>query len=175
MIGALTRTFGGPRTYSAARRSAHGFTLVELVVTVALIALIATMALPLSELTVRRTKEAELRRALIEIRDALDAYKRAGDEGRIVRRADESGFPADLQTLVQGVTDARDPQSRKIYFLRRVPRDPFHLDPTAPPETTWGLRSYESPASEPRPGKDVFDVFSNAQGTGLNGVPYAQW
>lgn len=153
----------------------RGFTLIELLITVAIIATLASIALPLSEVTVQRAKESELRTALRQIRDALDAHKRATDEGRIQRSADQSGYPPTLAALVEGVSDARSPAGAKIYFLRRVPRDPMHPDAAAPPESTWRLRSYESPPDRPAPGKDVFDVFSASERVGLNGVPYREW
>jgi len=150
-------------------KSGHsGFTLIEVLITAAIVAVLASIALPLAELAAQREKETELRRALREIRDALDAYKRASDEGRIVRSPDQSGYPPVLGALVEGVTDAKSPTGARIYFLRRVPRDPFH------PES-WGLRSYESPPGEPRPGRDVFDVHSLSDRRGLNGVPYREW
>jgi general secretion pathway protein G len=156
-------------------RASRGFTLIELLITVAIVATLASIALPLAELAVQRSKETELRRALREIRDALDAYKRASDEGRIQRSPDQSGYPSTLAALVEGVTDAKSPTGAKIYFLRRLPPDPLHPDPKAPPERTWGLRGYESPPHEPKPGKDVFDVHSLSERAGLNGVPYHQW
>jgi len=153
----------------------RGFTLIELLITVAIIATLASIALPLSEVTVQRAKEEELRKSLRQIRDALDAYKRTSDEGRIQRSADQSGYPPTLGALVEGVSDARSPTGAKIYFLRRVPRDPMHPDPAAAPESTWRLRSYESPPDRPAPGKDVFDVFSASERVGLNAVPYREW
>lgn len=158
-----------------AKTHAAGFTLIELLVTVAIVALLASVALPLSEVAVQRTKEQELNRSLREIREAIDAYKRYVDEGRIKRAADASGYPPDLAVLVEGVQDARSPTPSRIRLLRRIPRDPFHKDADTPPEKTWGLRSYESPHDDPRPGKDVFDVYSLAPGTGLNGIPYKDW
>ena len=158
-----------------AKASAGGFTLIELLITVAIVALLASVALPLSEVAVQRTKEQELRRSLREIRDAIDAYKRHVDEGRIKRAADASGYPPNLTVLVEGVQDARSPKPSRIRFLRRVPRDPFYGDPDTPPEKTWGLRSYESPHDDPRPGKDVFDVYSLSLGAGLNGIAYKEW
>lgn len=153
----------------------RGFTLIEVLITAAIVAVLASIALPLSEMTVQRAKEQDLRRALREIRDALDAYKRASDEGRIVRSPEQSGYPPTLQALVEGVTDAKSPNSAKIYFLRRLPRDPFHADTTTPPERTWGVRSYDSAPHDPRPGKDVFDVYSVSARVGLNGVPLRHW
>jgi len=161
------------RTTEYAKRLT-GFTLIELVVTVAIVAVLASAALPLAQLTVQRAKENELRHALRQIRDAIDAYKQASDDGRIARRADLSGYPPSLSVLVEGVRDARAPQEQQIYFLRRLPRDPFAASALAPQET-WGRRSYDSPAAEPRAGDDVFDVYSLAEGTGLNGIPYRQW
>ncbi len=156
-------------------RSAGGFTLIELLITVAIVALLASVALPLSELSVQRGKEQELRRSLRELREAIDAYKRASDEGQIARAADQSGYPLTLTALVDGVADAKSPKEVKIYFLRRIPRDPFSDSPSTAPEQTWGPRSYESPADNPRPGRDVFDVYSLSPGNGMNGIPYKDW
>jgi len=153
----------------------RGFTLIEVLITVAIVATLASVALPLTEVAMQRSKETDLRRALREVRDALDAYKRASDEGRILRAADQSGYPPNLAALVEGVTDAKSPAEKKIYFLRRLPRDPLHPDTTAPPENTWGLRSYDSPPFDPKPGRDVFDVHSLSDRKGLNGVAYRLW
>lgn len=156
-------------------RPQGGFTLIEVVITAAIVATLASIALPLTEIAMQRSRETELRRALHQIRDALDAYKRASDEGRIVRSPDQSGYPPTLSSLVEGVTDAKSPTGRKIYFLRRIPRDPVAADGEAAPEATWGLRSYESSPLEPRAGKDVFDVHSLSERKGLNGVAYREW
>jgi len=153
----------------------RGFTLIELVITVAIVGLLATAAAPLAELGYRRAKEQDLRLALRELRTAVDAYKAAADQGRIMTEVGASGYPPSLDVLVTGVEDARNPDGAKIYFLRRVPRDPFFPDAAATPATTWGLRSYESPPEDPRPGDDVFDVHSLSAGTGINGVPYREW
>lgn len=157
-------------------KRAPGFTLIELLITVALIALLATMVVPVGELAVQRGREQELRLALREIRSAIDAYKLASDEGRIPRKADESGYPKTLDLLVQGVPDAKSPdKQRRIYFLRRLPRDPLADDPNLSAAETWGKRSYKSPPENPQAGEDVFDVYSLSEGTGLNGIPYRQW
>lgn len=153
------------------RRLQRGFTLIELLVSVAIVALLASVALPFAELTAQREKERELRMALRQIRTAIDAYKQASDEGRIVRSPDQSGYPPDLQALVDGVPDAKDPGNAKIYFLRRIPHDPFAEASSA----TWGLRSYDSPPQAPSAGRDVYDVFSLSPRIGINGMPYKEW
>lgn len=152
----------------------RGFTLLELLVTLALVALFATMAQPLTELFVKRNQEADLRSALRQIRDALDAYKQAADEGRVTVSPGESGYPKSLTVLVQGVVDNKSPDKAVIYFLRRIPRDPM-ADRNLKPEETWGKRSYKSPWDRPRPGEDVFDVYSQSTEVGLNGIPYNEW
>lgn len=153
----------------------NGFTLIELVITVAIIGVLATAVLPLANLVSIRNKEQDLRVALRQLRDAIDAYRLAVDEGRITKGVLESGYPQTLESLVEGVVDAKNPKKTKIYFLRRIPRDPMHADPAVPAVETWGIRSYESPPDDPSPGNDVFDVYSLSQVEGLNGVPYAQW
>jgi general secretion pathway protein G len=153
-----------------------GFTLVELVVTVGIVSLLAAAAVPSAQLMYQREREAELRGALRTIRAALDAYKVASDTGKIRKKLDQTGYPPDLQVLVDGVADASSPKEGvKIYFLRRLPRDPFWPDATTPPADTWGLRSYASPPDDPQPGADVYDVHSRSSRTGLNGVPYRDW
>ena len=154
---------------------ARGFTLIELMIVLAVMALLATLVVPVAEVTVQRSREQELRLALREIRTAIDAYKKAVDEGRVPKKADATGYPETLEILVEGVDDAKDPKKRRIYFLRRLPRDPMHADTSVEPAQTWGKRSYESEPNEPREGKDVYDVFSRSTLVGLNGIPYNRW
>lgn len=149
------------------RGKCGGFTLIELVITVAIVAILASVALPLNELVVQRGKEQDLRRALREIRESIDAYKQASDEGRIARKIGESGYPRRLEDLVAGVEDRKSPKGERIYFLRRIPQDPF--------ADAWGLRSYASPPEDPKEGDDVYDVYSRSEGIGINGKPYRQW
>lgn len=153
----------------------RGFSLIELLVVVSIISILATIGLPLAELAQKRTKEEELRQALREIRSGLDAYKKAVDQGHITRVAGASGYPPQLDVLVDGITDAQSPQGEKLFFLRRIPRDPLAADEVRKAADTWGLRSYASTAENPKPGKDVYDVYSKAEGVGMNGQPYRSW
>lgn len=153
-----------------------GFTFIELAITVAIVALLATIVLPVAELTTKRNQEYELRLALREIRSALDTYKRAVEEGHVATAAGKSGYPPSLKELVDGVVDERSPdRNSRIFFLRHIPRDPTFPDPAAADEDTWGKRSYESSADAPEEGDDVFDVYSLAHDIGLNGIPYRNW
>ncbi len=157
------------------RFSVRGFTLIELLVTIAIVSVLAAVTLPLAERAVTRTKEQELRVALRQIREGIDAYKRAHDEGRIPRRAGESGYPPSLELLVEGVVDPKSPARSMIYFMRRIPRNPFWTDPSTPAARTWGRRSYASSFDNPREGDDVFDVYVPGEARGMNGVPYREW
>ena len=154
----------------------QGFTLIELIITVAIIGLLASVVLPLAEVSVQRTKEQDLRLALREIRGALDAYKKAVDDGNITVTVGMPSYPESLQVLVDGVKDVKNPTNNSmIYFLRRIPRDPMATENAKSNEETWGKRSYESSADDPQEGKDVYDVYSLSSDIGMNGIPYKKW
>lgn len=155
-------------------RYVTGFTLIEMVVVVAIVGILAAAAQPLLELQSRRQKEFALRQGLRTLRTAIDAYHQAAADGKIAPPDNQSGYPPTLQVLTDGVPESGAPKSRQVYFLRRLPRDPF-ADVSAPAAQTWGLRSYDSPPDAPQPGRDVFDIHSQADGTGLDGTPYREW
>ena len=175
----------------------RGFSLIELLISLAILGLLAGMAAPMMELAHKRQKEQELHAALKEIRQAIDAYKQAADEGRIERKADETGYPPNLEVLYKGVEEVaqkpaaglnvvlqqpktafdkpEEKKKKKLVFLRRLPRDPFYPDTSVKPEDSWGKRSYESDWDKPKAGKDVYDVYSLSPDTALDGTPYREW
>ncbi|NZA25163.1 type II secretion system protein [Luteimonas sp. SJ-92] len=158
------------------RRQRHrGFSFIELMAALAIMAILLLIAVPSARVAVQRHKEVELRSALAEIRRAIDRYKLAAEQGRILVESGGTGYPPDLRTLVDGVEDAGSPSRTMIYFLRRVPPDPFNQRSYAAPEESWGLRSYDTPPDRPAAGEDVFDVYSTSTGIGLNGVAYRDW
>lgn len=159
-----------------------GFSLIELLVTVVIVSILASGALPMFQLSVQRAKEVELRNSLRQIREAIDAYKAAFDQGRISKTGTEiqlgviqNGYPPNLTVLAEGVVDASSPKKTKIKFLRRIPRDPMAENSDVPAAETWGTRTYESSADDPKEGEDVYDVYSKSTQIGINGVPYKQW
>jgi len=153
----------------------RGFTFIEMVVTLGLVGLLALVSLPLQEVTSVRLKESDLRLALRQIRTAIDAYKAAADTGMINHAVGDSGYPPNLEVLVNGVENTQDVTQAKLVFLRRIPRDPFQADASLPAERTWNLRSYGSPPDDPRPGADVYDVASSSPRKGMNGISYKDW
>lgn len=157
-----------------ARSKLYGFTLIELMVALVLLALIVTSAAPVMQLAVKRSKEQELRRALWQIRDGIDAYKKAYDDGLIKNSPDKSGYPQSLQALVDGIEITRNGKKQQFYFLRRIPRDPFSAEGSTA-AASWGKRSYASSYQEPKEGHDIYDVYSLSEETGLDKRPYREW
>lgn len=159
----------------------RGFTLIEMLVTVVIVAILASAVFPLTHLARKREKETQLRQRLHEIRSAIDTYKRAADSGHIVLKSGESGYPPTLLVLMAGVDDAKPAtvngmlKPGKLYFLRHIPRDPFAEDLELLPQDTWGLRSYASSHEDPKVGADVFDVYSKSKVVGLNEQSYNEW
>ena len=153
----------------------QGFSLMELLASAVILGLLASVAVPFVETAVKREKEHNLRIALRDLRQAIDAYKDAASAGKIAVADGQSGYPPSLTALTAGVVDLSHPQGPPLYFLRRIPRDPFFPDSSVAAANTWLLRSYASDVAHPKPGDDVFDVYSSSTLTGLNGVEYSEW
>lgn len=163
MNSAVRRKAFGER-YAGNR--AGGFTLIELIVATTILMILTSMALPLARVVIKREKERDLRRAIWEMRDAIDRYKDASERGAFQIKVGSEGYPPDLQTLVDGV----DVGGKKLKFLRRIPVDPMTGG------TDWGMRSMQDdPDSDSWGGQSVFDVYSKSQGTALDGTKYSTW
>ena len=174
----FARDTGARVTCARARGTSHvardaGFTFVELLVVCTLLLILATAVMPMAKVTVQRQKEAELHRALREMRTAIDKFKEAADNGQISMfdmKTGAEGYPPDLETLVEGVSVVGDASGRKLKFLRRIPIDPMTSS------TEWGMRSYQDkPDSTSWGGQNVYDVFTKSKGTALDGTKYIDW
>jgi general secretion pathway protein G len=153
----------------------YGFTLIELVVTVMIVAILAAGAVPLVQLTSQRNQETELRQALRQIREAIDLYKKAVDEGLVKKTLDQTGYPPNLEVLEQGVINQKDIKGKVIKFIRKIPRDPMNKEPDLKPAETWGKRSYASDVNAPAEGTDVYDVYSLSTKKAIDGTMYNTW
>ena len=155
------------------KRGEHGFTFLELVIVTAILMILASTIMPMTQVTAQRQREVELRRSLREIRTAIDKFKDAVDQGQIPTTELEpgnEGYPPDLETLVNGVSAANDATGRKLKFLRKIPIDPMTNS------QDWGKRAYQDrPDSQSWGGKNVFDVYTTYKGTGLDGTKYQDW
>lgn len=160
-------------TQATRRGLERGYSFIELLVVSSIILILASAAMPLAKVTATRQREAELRRVLREMRTAIDRYKDAADLGQIGAleiKAGSEGYPADLDTLVEGVAAANDATGRKLKFLRRIPVDPMTRS------TEWGLRAYQDAPDATRwGGQNVFDVYTTHTGTALDGTKYRDW
>ena len=155
------------------RRGERGYSFVELLVVSVILLVLASAIAPLTQATIQRQREVELRRSLREIRTAIDKYKDAVDLGVIGGanlESENQGYPPDLETLVEGVEPVNDASGGRVKFLRRIPRDPITK------QGEWGLRSYQDEPDSSRWGGDnVYDVYSTAPGTALDGSRYREW
>ena len=155
-----------PEKMAQPRLGTRGFTLIELIVATAILVILTGMAIPMARVTIKRTKERELRHNLWELRDAIDRYKDAADRQAFQIKVGTEGYPPDLDTLVNGV----DVGGKKLKFLRRVPVDPMTGN------TDWGLRSMQDdPTSDSWDGENVFDVYTKSEGVALDGTKYKDW
>ena len=152
-----------------------GFTLIELVVTVLIVAILAAGAVPIAQLTIQRNQETELKQALRQIREAIDLYKKAVDEGLVKKTLDQSGYPPSLEVLEEGVINQKDTKGKVIKFIRKIPRDPMNKEPDLKPAETWAKRSYASDVSSPSEGADVYDVYSRSNKKAIDGTLYQSW
>jgi general secretion pathway protein G len=152
-----------------------GFTLIELVVTVMIVAILAAGAVPMAQLTIQRNQETELKQALRQIREAIDLYKKAVDEGLVKKTLDQSGYPPSLEVLEEGVINQKDTKGKVIKFIRKIPRDPMNKEPDLKPAETWAKRSYASDVSSPSEGADVYDVYSRSNKKAIDGTLYQSW
>ena len=153
--------------HGASTKPARGFTLLELIIATAILSILTMMALPLARVTIQREREKELRRALWDMRDAIDRYKDAADRNAFQTKVDSGGYPPDLETLVKGV-EAQG--GKKMRFLRSLPIDPMTKS------KEWGMRSMQDdPDSDSWGGQSVFDVYTKSEGTALDGTKYKDW
>jgi general secretion pathway protein G len=160
------KSIEGRAEMRCAHAAERGLTLIELIVTVAILAILASAAVPIARFQVKRQKERELRYDLWMMRDAIDKYKDAADRGAFQTKVDSQNYPPDLETLVNGV----DVQTKKVKFLRQIPIDPMTN------QADWGLRSMQDdPTSDSYGGQSVFNVYSKSQGTALDGTKYSTW
>lgn len=152
-----------------------GFTLIELVVTVMIVAILAAGAVPITQLTIQRNKETELKQALRQIREAIDLYKKAADEGLVKKTLDQTGYPPSLEVLEKGVINQKDTKGKVMKFIRKIPRDPMNKEFDLKPAETWGKRSYASDVNSPSEGADVYDVYSRSTKKAIDGTVYYTW
>jgi len=172
-LRALRQRRGPFRSASGRPSGSAGYTFVELIIVVTILLILASAVLPLAQVTSQRTREAELRRSLREMRTAIDKFKDGVDTGQIPTtelRPNSEGYPPDLETLVDGVAAANDASGRKLKYLRRIPMDPMTNG------TEWGLRAYQDkPDSTSWGGQNVFDVYTKSGATALDGSKYRDW
>lgn len=175
-----TAVIARPKTCPCVPRAAgRGFTLIEMLVVLAIMGMLVTVARPVHELVAQRQQELALREALRTVRLALDAHRDAVQARRIAPSASGSPWPSKLQSLVEGIElidETGQPRSdgARLYLLRRLPRDPF-ADPALEAADTWALRSSTSPPDAPAAGEDVFDLRSRSDRRSLDGSVYASW